>query len=56
MKNHENAGKTEAGKRPWKRPELKYVGTVGEVLQTGGGKLSITGGDPGEGRKPQGQG
>jgi hypothetical protein len=39
----------------WEEPRLRGVGTVGEVLQdTGKGKLSITGGDPGESRKPSG--
>jgi hypothetical protein len=35
--------------------ELTYVGHVGEVLQLGGGKLSMACGDPGEPRKPKGQ-
>jgi hypothetical protein len=34
--------------RTWERPQLKYVGHVGDVLQGGGGKLSPTGGDTGE--------
>jgi hypothetical protein len=34
--------------------ELTYVGHVGEILQLGGGKLSMSGGDPGEPRKPKG--
>jgi hypothetical protein len=32
----------------WKTPSLRFRGTVGEVLRSGGGKLSLTGGDPGE--------
>jgi len=38
----------------WTKPQLKYVGNVSEILQGGGGKLSITGGDPGEGLKEKG--
>ena len=35
---------------------LSYVGHVGDVLQSGGGKLSSVCGDPGEEiRKPKGQ-
>lgn len=40
----------------WVRPQLKYVGNVGEVLQGGGGKLSLQANDPGDSRKPSGQG
>ncbi len=43
-------------RRTWTRPALRFVGTTGEVLQGGGGKLSTTGGDPGEGRKEKGSG
>jgi hypothetical protein len=35
--------------------ELKDVGHVGEVLQGGGGKLSIVSDDTGDVRKPKGQ-
>ena len=38
-------------KRPWIRPELRAAGTVGDVLQGGGGKLSPSPKDPGEDRK-----
>jgi len=34
----------------WTTPQLTYRGTVGQILQGGGGKLSIAGSDPGEGR------
>jgi len=33
---------------------VNRVGTVKEVVLVGGGKLSTTGGDPGEPRKPRG--
>jgi hypothetical protein len=54
---HENEKKVavgESGRTSWTKPRLKYVGNVGEVLHGGGGKLSTTGGDPGEGRKEKG--
>ena len=35
---------------------MKTVGTIGEVLQGGGGKLSTIGGDTGETRKQKGGG
>lgn len=34
----------------WEAPTLEYKGTVGEILQSGGGKLSISAQDPGENR------
>jgi hypothetical protein len=41
----------EAVKETWEPIELAYVGRLDEVLLQGGGKLSQTGGDPGEPRK-----
>ena len=41
-------------RRPWEPPAMKAVGTISEVLEGGGGKLTLTGGDPGEARKQQG--
>lgn len=38
-------------RRPWQPPTLRSVGTVGDVLQGGGGKLSAVNADPGESRK-----
>jgi hypothetical protein len=43
------------GRRPWEPPAVKTVGTIGEVLQGGGGKNSPSPADPGESRKPSGQ-
>lgn len=40
--------------RPWARPRLVFRGTVGEVLKSGMGKLSMSGGDPGEMRCEKG--
>lgn len=39
-------------RKPWIRPNVRRVGTVGEILQAGSGKLSTVG-DPAEpGRVP----
>ena len=38
------------GTQAWATPALTYRGSVGQILQSGGGKLSIAGSDPGEGR------
>lgn len=40
----------------WQPMTLSYKGNVSMVVQIGGGKLSLVGGDPGEPRKPKGQG
>ena len=42
--------------RRWAPPVLAYRGTVGEILNQGGGKVTFTQGDPGEPMKcPSGQ-
>jgi len=41
-------------KKPWEPMKLERVGHVGEVVQGGGGKLSLPMGDPGESRKQSG--
>ncbi len=46
--------KNDPPKQPWECPKLTYVGRVRDVVQFGGGKLSITGGDPGDPRKQSG--
>ena len=35
-------------KREWMTPQLQFKGGVGDILKSGGGKLSISGSDPGE--------
>lgn len=40
--------KSEIERQAWLAPGLQYRGTVGDLLRTGGGKLSIAGADPGE--------
>ena len=41
-------GRRERGS--WETPRLECKGTVGDILRSGGGKLSITSADPGENR------
>jgi hypothetical protein len=43
-------------KLAWEPMRLTEVGTVADVVHGGGGKLSPTPGDPGDIRKPPGQG
>ena len=38
-------------KMPWKGMQLSYLGRVDQILQISTGKLSQTGGDPGEPKK-----
>ncbi len=51
----EKAQKAET-RQAWELMKLTYVGHIREVVQLGGGKLSTTGGDPGEPRKQRGTG
>jgi hypothetical protein len=44
-------------RRPWERPTVKRVGTIGAILQMGGAKRSPNVDDPGDATgKPPGQG
>jgi hypothetical protein len=43
-------------KRPWEPMRLKDVGHVSQLVTGGGGKLTPSPADPGEERKPPGQG
>ena len=43
-------------KQAWEPMRLTEVGTIAEVVQGGGGKLSIIAADVGDVRKPKGQG
>jgi hypothetical protein len=56
MRAEDKKSETKAEKKAWTKPSLKYVGHVGDVLQGGGGKLTPAPSDPGESRKPSGQG
>ena len=42
-------------RQPWQTPTIKSIGTISELLQTGGGKPSVSTADPGEPRKTQNQ-
>lgn len=41
-------------RRDWEPMRLTHVGHVAQIVQQGGGKLSMAGGDPGEPRKSRG--
>ncbi len=43
-------------RKRWAPMQVDRVGAVADVLLGGGGKLSAVGGDPGDSRKPKGQG
>jgi hypothetical protein len=53
MRNDQD-GRPKASRGTWERPTLKTVGTVGEILRGGGGKLSLVADDTGDIRKPKG--
>jgi hypothetical protein len=38
-------------KAKWEPMTLRELGQIGQVIQTGGGKFTFIGGDPGESRK-----
>jgi hypothetical protein len=38
-------------KERWERIEIRKVGHVAEILRQGGGKVTVTTGDPGEPKK-----
>jgi hypothetical protein len=44
----------ELPKVAWQPMVVNYLGEVRQVVQGGGGKLTVVGGDPGEQRKPTG--
>ena len=55
MRTFDKSNLVTAARRQWVSPAVKLVGTLAEVLKSGGGKLSVTAGDPGETiRKPKG--
>jgi hypothetical protein len=55
-KQEEETTTTGRKKRRWEAMKLTDLGDVRSVIQGGGGKLTIVGGDPGENRKPPGGG
>jgi hypothetical protein len=57
MKTHKKEPAPSAtAKRPWRKMELCYLGNAAQLIQQGGGKLSVAGGDPGESRKQSSSG
>jgi hypothetical protein len=46
-----NVEKKQGGRRTWQPPVVKRVGSVGDVLRGGNGKLTVLTGDPGEPQK-----
>jgi hypothetical protein len=46
MMKQKTTGSTAAA--TWTTPRLSFVGRVADILQSGGGKLSISAADPGE--------
>jgi hypothetical protein len=56
MENVSERASTGQGRRPWKPPDLKPIGTVADLVQTGMGKISAVVGDAGDPPfKPPGQ-
>jgi hypothetical protein len=44
-------------RRPWEPPAVKPVGMISDMVQAGGGKISVVVADPGDAPlKPKGQG
>jgi len=56
MKECKEAATATPTKRPWQKMELSYLGNAVELILGGGGKLSSSGGDTGDTRKPSGTG
>jgi hypothetical protein len=59
MPNANESTQCEGGsgtKQPWEPMRLTYIGHVAEIIRGGGGKLSLSGSDPGDARKPSGGG
>ena len=57
MKNSNKEARPTHRGRHWEPPALMTVGTIGQLLQAGGGKLSLTADDSGDAPfKPKGHG
>jgi hypothetical protein len=52
--NKDASASEKAKKRPWKPMKLTFLGDAAQLIKSGGGKLSVSGGDPGESRKQSG--
>ena len=52
----ENNQQAQTPAKRWEKPELRRVGDVADIVQGGGGKLSLLADDTGDApRKPKGQ-
>jgi hypothetical protein len=57
MSTFDRSNLVAAARRQWVSPAVKLVGTIAEVLKSGGGKLSVSADDSGDPpRKPKGLG
>ena len=56
MMKEEKPQRGSEGRLPWQTPRLKLIGDLEEIVRGGVGKLSPAGSDPGDIRKPPGQG
>jgi len=57
MENSSKDTRSTLRRRPWEPPAVKTVGTIGQLLQAGGGKLSLAADDSGDAPfKPKGHG
>jgi hypothetical protein len=57
MENFKEKTRPTQRRRPWEPPAVKTVGTIGQLLQAGGGKLSLAADDSGDAPfKPKGHG
>jgi hypothetical protein len=52
MKNNEDRRRPADQKEQWQSMKIDYVGNVGELVLSGGGKITAPTQDPGEPRKP----
>jgi hypothetical protein len=54
--NHHPTTSQLESKPLWQAPRIETMVHITEIVRGGGGKLSLTGGDPGESRKEKGSG
>lgn len=52
----DNEGDSQETQKPWEPMKLIYTGEAKDVVRGGTGKFSTTQSDPGDAKKPQGQG
>ncbi len=53
LKREQNGeeARPERTRKPWEPMKIEFVGDAAELIQGGSGKISVIGGDPGDGRK-----